>query len=112
MLVVLTTLPLVPDRRDEALALVERLAENTRSEPGTASYWATVDVQDPNVVRFVERYEDVAAAEAHQDADYYREFNERLPVLVDGDIETTQFVLDEAPETHRFSAEAAAESVR
>jgi quinol monooxygenase YgiN len=63
------------------------------------------DITDPYTIRFFEQYKDEASVQAHTEADYYERFNDRLPALTDGRIETIQFVSDEAPETYRFDAE-------
>ncbi|WP_257297704.1 putative quinol monooxygenase [Haloarchaeobius sp. FL176] len=95
MYVVLTSIPIDPARRTEALELVAELAEQSRAEPGVVAYHATTDVVDPNVVRFVERYEDVAALETHTETGHYERFTDRLPAFVDGEMETTQLRVDD-----------------
>ncbi|WP_256301359.1 putative quinol monooxygenase [Haloarchaeobius salinus] len=106
MYVVLTSIPIVPERRAEALDLCDELAERSRSEPGVLSYHAATDIGDPNVVRFVERYEDAASAEAHIETDHYERFVDRLPEFVDGEMETTQFAVDGDVHTASFGVEA------
>jgi quinol monooxygenase YgiN len=105
MYVVLTRVPIDPERRDEALELFDELAEQSRSEPGVVAYHATVDVSDPNVVRFVERYEDAAAAEAHTETGHYERFVDQLPRFVDGEMETTQFAADGGVHTVSFGVD-------
>lgn len=99
MIVVHASIPVEPDRREEALDHVTTLAEATQAEDGVLDYSATTDVQDPNVVRFVEQYEDEAALDAHQQTDHYGEWMDVLPDVLDGgveDIEVTQFVVAES----------------
>ncbi|UPV72930.1 antibiotic biosynthesis monooxygenase [Halorussus limi] len=99
MIVVHASVPIDPDRREEALDSARDLAERTRAEEGVLDYAATTDVSDPNVVRFFEWYEDEEALDAHQRTDHYREWVEALPDQLDGDVEdldVTQFVVDEA----------------
>lgn len=106
MYVVLTSVPIEPDRRAEALDLFAELAERSRREPGVAEYHATTDLSEPNVVRFVERYEDAAAAEAHTETDHYERFVEQLPEFVAGEMETTQFAVDGEVHTATFGPDA------
>ncbi|WP_390293145.1 putative quinol monooxygenase [Haloarchaeobius litoreus] len=106
MYVVLTSVPVDPERRTEALELMDELAEQSRAEPGTLAYHATADLSDPNVVRFVERYEDVEAAEAHIETEHYERFTDRLPEFVDGEMETTQFQVGGDVHTHTFGVES------
>ncbi|WP_137283731.1 putative quinol monooxygenase [Halorussus salinisoli] len=99
MIVVHASVPVRPERREEALERVATLADETRAEDGVLDYAATTDVQEPNVVRFFEQYEDEAALEAHQRTDHYRTWTDALPDVLDGgveDVEVTQFVVEEA----------------
>lgn len=95
MLVVHTSIPFDPTRREEAVALIVDLVEHSRAEDGTVRYRAMEDLIEPDVVRFFELYEDPAAAEAHTESEQYRRFVTALPDLVDGDIETVQFETDD-----------------
>lgn len=96
MLVIHATFPVDPDRRDEALELVEELAEDSREEDGVVDYRVTTDVEDPNVFRFFERYEDEAAFGAHAETDHFETFEEALPDLLSGDPEVTRFDVESA----------------
>ncbi|MFC5366944.1 putative quinol monooxygenase [Salinirubrum litoreum] len=88
MIVVHTSIPIDPDRYDDALAIVADLAERSRQEPGVVTYHATTDVTDEHTVRFFEQYEDRSAWEAHADSDHLQQFEARLPELVAGEMET------------------------
>ena len=112
MIVVHTEIPVDTEHRADLLALTETLIERSADEPDTVRYRASTGVRDPNILRFFEQYANAAAAERHQSTEAYRRFNEALPELVDGDIETVQFEVDEtAVTTATFSAEAAAAAV-
>ena len=91
MIVVYAVIPLDPDSRDEGVDLAADLAEQSRQEAGTLDYRVGTDVEDPNVLRFVEQYEDEVAFEAHTESDHFRTFEERLPTLLGGDPEVTRF---------------------
>ncbi|NEU57710.1 putative quinol monooxygenase [Halorussus sp. MSC15.2] len=108
MIVVHASVPIDPDRREEALERVRDLAERTRAEDGVIDYAATTDLSDPNVVRFFEQYEDEAALDAHQRTDHYREWAEALPEFLDGgveDLDVTQFAVDEAFDPNASAAD-------
>lgn len=106
MIVVHAALQIDPERREVALEAVEELVERAREEDGVIDYVATTEVANPDVVRFVEQYEDEAALEAHNESEHYREFEARLPELLDSDLDTldaidvTRFVVDEAFDTN------------
>ena len=105
-----TTIRLDPTQRERAMDLVAELVEYSRTEDGTVRHRAMTDVTDPDVVRFFEQYEDVAAAEAHTDSEQYRRFVQSLPEFVDGEIETIQITAD-AVETAEFTAREALETL-
>lgn len=60
------------------------------------AYDAATDVKDPNVLRFVEQYEDAQAFEAHAESDHFAEFEAALPDLLAGEPEATRFEVAEA----------------
>lgn len=83
-----------PDRREEALDVIEELVELSRAEDGMIDYRAATDVSDPNVVRFFEQYEDAAAFEAHSQTDHFPAFEEALPELLAGEPAVTRFEVE------------------
>lgn len=98
MIVVHASFPIDPDRRDEALDLIEDLVAESQQEDGIIDYRATTDVVDPNVVRFIERYEDREAFEAHTQTDHFQELEAALPDLLAGEPDVIQFDVDSATE--------------
>ena len=94
MIVVHATMPLDPDEREDALEQIEELVEHSQDEPGTIEYRAATDVDDPNLVRFFERYEDEAALDAHTQTEHFRAFGAKLPGLLAGRPEITRFEVD------------------
>lgn len=108
MILVQTTIPVDPSYRQEALELFSAIIEQSRTEEGVIDYWAATDIDQPNVVRFFERYEDEAALERHTETDHYDELTNSLPQLADGQLRTIQFETAGSPESVRFDAEDAA----
>ncbi|WP_424017799.1 putative quinol monooxygenase [Halorientalis pallida] len=98
MIVVHASFPIDPDEREEALAHIEDLAEQSRAEDGMLDYRATTDVEDENVVRFVERYEDEAAFAAHSQTEHFTEFLTALSDWLAGDPEILRFEVDSMSE--------------
>lgn len=98
MIVLHATFPIDPSQRERALELAEMLVEESNEEDGVIDYRAAVDVQDENVLRFIERYEDEAAVEAHNESDHFAELEAALPDLLAGEPEVTQFEVAEATE--------------
>ncbi|WP_226040983.1 putative quinol monooxygenase [Natrinema sp. DC36] len=98
MIVIHASFPIDPDRRDDALELIEELVTESQREDGMIDYRATTDVSDPNVVRFFERYEDEAALGAHTQSDHFQEFSSALPELLAGEPTVTRFDVESAEE--------------
>ncbi|MFD1569673.1 putative quinol monooxygenase [Halorubrum laminariae] len=96
MIVLHASFPIDPDRRDEALELVDDLVD--QSQAGMIDYRATTDLQNPNVIRFFEQYEDADAFESHTETEHFQEFEAALPDLLDGEPEVIQFDVDSATE--------------
>ncbi len=104
MIIVHTSIPVKPERRAEAIEAAKTLAENSRREDGTVNYRAMTDIQNPNLIRFFEQYENVEALEEHVEKDYYHAFNAELPNFADGEMETIQARVDES-ETVQFDVD-------
>jgi quinol monooxygenase YgiN len=98
MLVVHAEFPIDPEKRDEALDLIRELAEQSRTEDGVIDYQVATDIDDPNLFRFTERYEDEAAFGAHAETDHFGTFESALPDLLAGEPEVTRFDVDSAAE--------------
>jgi quinol monooxygenase YgiN len=98
MIVVHATFPVKPEERERVLEHIEELEQHTREEDGVIEYVASTDVDNPNLVRFTERYEDEAALGAHTQTDHFTEFAAMLPEVLDGEPEITQYTVSEATE--------------
>jgi quinol monooxygenase YgiN len=98
MIVLHASFPIDSDKREEALDLIEDLVEQSQAEEGMIDYRATADVNDPNVVRFFEQYEDEAVFKAHTQTDHFHEFEAALPDLLAGEPEILRFDVESATE--------------
>jgi quinol monooxygenase YgiN len=98
MIVLHAEFPIDPERREQALEAAADLVEATTEKPGAIEYSAAVDLQDENRLRFVERYEDEAAFEAHASSDHFAAFEDRLPDLLAGEPEILRFDVESATE--------------
>jgi len=75
---------------------VRELAEKSREEEGVIDYRVTTDVEDSNVVRIFEQYEDETAFGEHAETDHFGEFEAALPDLLAGEPTVTRFDVDSA----------------
>lgn len=98
MLVVHAIFPVDPDSREAARDLFADAAKQSREEDGVVDYRVAADIEDPNVFRFVERYEDEAAFEAHLGTDHFAELEAALPDLLAGEPEVTRFDVESSTE--------------
>jgi quinol monooxygenase YgiN len=77
-------------KRDEVLAVLGRLVEAAKDEPGTLEYVVMADASRPNLVLSYELYADQAALDAHASSPTMAEVGKSLGGLLDG-----------APELHQ-----------
>ena len=96
MIVVTATLPIDPEKRADALERISDLVEHCQDDDGTLEYRAATDVDDPNLIRFFECYEDEAALEAHTQTEHYQAFSAALPELLAGKPEITRYEVESA----------------
>ena len=64
---------LAPGNEDEVLALLPRLAEASRAEPGNLAYEVFRSVDDPRSVVLLERYASREAFAAHRESPHFNE---------------------------------------
>ncbi|WP_280535529.1 putative quinol monooxygenase [Halopenitus sp. POP-27] len=98
MIVIHATFPIDPAEREQALELAADLVAETTDEPGAIDYHAATDIEDETVLRFMERYEDAEAFEAHAESAHFQTFAEQLPELLAGEPEVLRFEVSDATE--------------
>lgn len=72
----------LPGKADELRAVLTRLIEPTRGEPGCVRYELLQNQADPTDFTFVEEWESDAAFKAHIATNHFKETAGRLPPLV------------------------------
>lgn len=95
MIVMHAALPVEPESREDALELLRDLAEQSRAEDGVVDYRVVTDVEEPNVVRVMEQYEDDDAVQAHMSSDHFESFQAEIAPHLAGE-----------PELYRFDVES------
>ncbi|CAN5579580.1 putative quinol monooxygenase [soil metagenome] len=75
----------LPGTRSEVAALVARLVDDVRAEPGNMVFDAWVQTDEPDRWLVVEMYRDKQAFEAHLAAPHCHAFNRAIVGLVHGD---------------------------
>jgi quinol monooxygenase YgiN len=94
MIVMHATVPIDPESREEALELISELVDHSQAEDGVVDYRAAADVDDPNLIRFFEQYEDEEAFAAHAGSEHFQEFQAALPEHLAGEPTLTRFDVD------------------
>jgi quinol monooxygenase YgiN len=91
MIIVIATIEIAEGRRDDFLAEFHRLVPSVRAEEGCIEYGPTVDVasglsaQGPvrdDVAVIVEKWDDLAALQAHLEAPHMAEYRTRVKEMV------------------------------
>lgn len=96
MIVMHATVPVDRDKRDSAIGAASEVAEASRAEDGVVDYQVAVDIDDDTVLRFIERYENEAAVEAHMGSDHFLEFQSKMEEFVGGEVDLVKFEVAEA----------------
>jgi len=92
MQIVYAVLTTVPEHRETVIGHAKEIATASRDEPGVIDYRVAADIEEPNVIRFVEQYESEEAVEAHLQTEHYEAFADAvIPDLLAEEPDVTQF---------------------
>ena len=89
MIIVHGSIPIRPERRDQALALAKQMAAASRNEKGCMSYEFYVGLADPDTLMLFQEWESMEAAERGYLSKGYQE---ALAALGDGAIREFRYV--------------------
>jgi len=84
LLLVIGRVQCSPERRDELVAQLEKMQDNSRREDGCLRYGFFAAVEDPQSLIAVEEWVDRAALDRHFAQPHLHEFTGRLLELVSG----------------------------
>jgi quinol monooxygenase YgiN len=96
MYVMKATIPVDPDSREDAIEAAAELARKSREEDGVVDYRIAADIEDENVLRFFEQYEDEDAVESHMESDHFLAFQGQIGDFVAGEVELVQFEVSDS----------------
>ncbi len=63
-----------PDHREKVVAQARRLTAASHNEPGVINYRVATDIENPNLLWFVEQCESADAVEVHAQTEHYEAF--------------------------------------
>ena len=79
MIIVHGSIPIRPERRDQALALAKQMAAASRNEKGCMSYEFYVGLADPDTLMLFQEWESMEALMGHFDTDHMDVFCSSYP---------------------------------
>ena len=108
MIIVHGSIPIRPERRDQALALAKQMAAASRNEKGGMSYEFYVGLADPDTLMLFQEWESMEALMGHFDTDHMDVFLQQLPDLVSGEIVTRRYAVQAVEEEEAVAVESEA----
>ena len=87
MIIVHGVIPILPERREQALELAQDMSDATQLEQGCVSYDFYVGLQDPNTLVLFQ------ALMRHYQTEHMKLFMSALPEVVSGEINTRRFAV-------------------
>ena len=88
MIVVTATIEMSADNIAKSKDLVATVVEKSRAEDGCIDYAWTVDMNNPTVIRVIEKWENLEAFSAHLQAPHEHEFKQAMadfpPISAEG----------------------------
>jgi|SRR5690554_546059 len=96
MIIVKGSIPVKAEHHDEAVALIEALAQASRQENGCLSYEVYIQPSAPGVVVIWQQWDSLDALEDHFASDHVDDFLEAIPDLIEGEVTSAQFDVQEA----------------
>ena len=106
MIIVHGSIPLRPERRDQALALAKHMATPSRNEKGCMSYEFYIGLADPDTLMLFQEWESMDALMGHFDTDHMDAFLQQLPELVSGEIVTRRYAVQAVEEEEAVAVES------
>lgn len=91
MILVTGSLRLQPAQREAALDAVREMRRHTRTERGNQAYEFALDIDDPNVLRIHEEWEDDEALQSHLSTREFADFLERIGETLGGPPDVTRW---------------------
>lgn len=92
MIVVTGTARIAAGARDELLSAAQAMVAATRAEPGCRECRYALDIEDPEVLAFVEVYDSMDAMRSHLATDHMRSFYASAEGLMAGRPDVSMWV--------------------
>jgi quinol monooxygenase YgiN len=83
MILIVVKFQVLPDRRDEWLAITDEFTQAVRAEPGNRSFEWFPNAENPNEFVLIEEFESPEAGEVHVKSDHFKTAMERIPDVLE-----------------------------
>jgi quinol monooxygenase YgiN len=96
MIIVKGSIPVKSERRQEAVALIQALAEASRAEMGCLAYEVYIQADCPETIVIWQQWDSLDALEDHFASDHVDCFLDAIPDLIEGEVTSAQFDVQQA----------------
>lgn len=104
MVIVKGVIPVRDETRHIALALAQELASEARDEDGCLCYEVYVQADSPRVIMLWQQWETLDALERHFDSEHLDLFLDRIPDMIDGEVHSVHFDVDDDDDSQELAA--------
>lgn len=91
MIIVKGSIPVKADLRDEALELIQSLAERSRKEHGCLAYEVFINASKPETFVIWQQWRGIEALESHFASAHVDAFLDAIPDLIEGEVTSARF---------------------
>lgn len=91
MIIVKGAIPVKSDQQQEAVELVQSLADASREEHGCLAYEVYLRADDPDTIVIWQQWDCIEALEDHFASDHVDAFLDAIPDMIDGEVESARF---------------------
>jgi quinol monooxygenase YgiN len=91
MIILGVTLPIKPDRRDEAVQIALRMTAETLKEDGCLAYTFHSPLDDPNIFFVYEEWETQDSLDGHNTSEHMKVFQAAIGDVLGGDVTVKKY---------------------
>lgn len=91
MIILAVTLPIKPDRREEAVQIALEMQAETHKEPGFVAYVFHAPLDDPNTFFVYEEWASPEALDYHNKSDHMKVFQGRIGDVLNGAVTVKRY---------------------
>lgn len=93
MIILAVTLPIKPERRDEAVEIALKMTEETHKEEGVIAYTFHSPLSDPNTFFVYEEWASQEALDGHNNSAHMKVFQEGIGQVLGGEVTVDKYVV-------------------